>query len=89
MNKLRRKELKDIISKLEELDSLRQEITEQLESVKYDEEEALNNLPESLQEGARGQHMQECIDTMENVIDDLESADLDDLADQILNIVEG
>ena len=89
MNKLRRKELSAIIAKMEELENLRQEISEQLEAVKDEEAEALGNLPESLQDGERGQQMQEYIEAMENVLDDLDIIDVDDLTGQLQDIVEG
>lgn len=89
MNKIRRKTLAQIVAKLEELESLRQEIQEMLEEVKDEEEVALDNMPESLQEGERGQQMQEYIDTMDGVVIDLELMDLDGMADQFREIMEG
>ena len=88
MNKLRRKALANIITKLEELESLRQEIQEMLEEVKDEEQEAVDNLPESLQESERGQQMQGYIDTMDGVNDELDCMDIDSLADQLREIVE-
>ena len=79
MNAKRRKSLRVIIAKLEEMESLRQEIQEQLGEIIDEEQEALDNMPESLQESERGQKMQEYIDTMEGVLDDLDILDLDDL----------
>lgn len=88
MNAKRRKSLRAIITKLEELESLRQEIQEQLEEIKEEEQEALDNMPESLQEGERGQQMQEYIDTMDGVVDDLDCMNLEELADQLREICE-
>lgn len=86
MNAKRRKSLQVIITKLEELDSLRQEILERLEEVKGEEEEALGNMPESLQESERGQQMQEYIDSMENATTELEYIDLEGILDQLREI---
>lgn len=86
MNATKRKALRAIITKLEELDSLRQEIQEELEAVKDEEEESLNNMPESLQESEQGQTMQEYVDTMYGVIDELDCIDLESLADQLRDI---
>lgn len=89
MNKIRRKTLAQIVAKLEELESLRSEIYEMLEEVKDEEQEALGNMPESLQESERGQQMQEYIDTMDSVLDDLGYIDTEELYSQLQEIVEG
>ena len=89
MNKIRRKALAEIITKLEELENLRSEIAERLEAVMDEEQEALDNMPESLQESERGQQMQEYIDTMSSVLDDLGYIDTEDLSSQLEEIVEG
>ena len=86
MNKTRRKELANIVTMLEELDALREEIRERLADVLDEEQEALDNLPESLQESERGEQMQEYIDTMENVTGELDLLDIEDLADQLRDI---
>lgn len=88
MNKARRKELAQIVAKLEELDALREEIRERIASVLDDEQDAFDNLPENLQDGENGQQMQECIDTMENVTGELDLIDIEDLADQLRDICE-
>lgn len=88
MNKIRRKALSDVISKLEELENLRREIQERLEEILDEEQEALDNLPESLQESERGQQMQECIDAMDGVNDELDCMDIDNLTDQLREIAE-
>lgn len=89
MNAKRRKALGAIITKLEALESLRQEIQEQLEEIMDEEQDALDNMPESLQEAERGQQMQEYIDTMDGVSDELDCMNIDELTDQLREIVEG
>jgi hypothetical protein len=88
MNKIRRKELANIVTMLEELDSLREQIRERLADVLDEEQEALDNLPESLQESERGEQMQEYIDAMENVTGELDLLDIEDLADQLRDICD-
>lgn len=88
MNATRRKALKAIVAKMEALESLRAEIQEQLGEVMDEEQEALDSLPESLQEAERGQQMQEYIDTMDGVNDELDCMGLNDLTDQLRNICE-
>lgn len=43
-----------------------------LKEVKREEEEAYDNLPQSFQDGAQGQTMQENIDALDSAIDELE-----------------
>lgn len=83
MNAARRKNLKSIIARLEELESLREEIREKLAEVIEEEQDALDNMPESLQESDRGQQMQDNIDTMENVTGELDLMDIAGLIDQL------
>ena len=52
-----------------------------IECCKDEEEEAYDNLPESFQDGERGEEMQEYIDTMDEVLDAI-----DDAADSIEEI---
>lgn len=89
MNKQRRKELKAIIEKLEQLDALRQEIQETLEAVRDEEQETLDNMPEGLQESERGQQMQEYIDNMDSSVDELDMMDVQAAIDQLQEIVDG
>ena len=86
MNKARRKELAQIVAKLEELEALHLEIKEELEAVRDEEQEALDNLPESLQESERGEQMQEYIDAMESALDDLEQLDIEEIRDLLNDI---
>lgn len=67
MNKQRRKVLEEII---EEMDAL----LTKLEDVKAEEEEAYDNMPESFQEGEKGERMQEAIDNMDSAYSGLEEA---------------
>lgn len=88
MNKIRRKELASIVAKLEALDALRLEIKDELEAVMDEEQEALDNLPESLQESERGEQMQEYLDAMESALGDLEEIDIESISDQLRDICE-
>ena len=58
MNKARRKELEKISSGLTDLQ-------ERLQEVLSEEEDAYDNLPEGIQDGERGDEMQEYISKME------------------------
>ena len=70
MNKQRRKELE----KAHELISQAMEI---IESVGIEEQEALDNMPFSLQESERGEQMSNYIDTLDELSSSLEDAALE------------
>ena len=89
MNRERRKTLKTAIEKMDELTSIAEEAMEILQGVLDEEQEAFDNLPESLQEAERGQQMQEYIETLEGVIDSLTDIGIEDLQNTIEEIVEG
>lgn len=67
MNAKRRNEIKNLIERIEELVS-------DVVSVQYDEQESLDNLPESLQYSERAEQMQEYIDNMDDVLQSLNEA---------------
>ena len=76
MNNLRRKAISALMEKLEV-------IYDELESITADEEEAFDNMPESLQESERGEKSQECIDNLNDVLSQIE--DIKDLLDEVIN----
>lgn len=76
MNKVRRQDLAEIFDTLDEAIS-------QLGDVRDEEQEALDNLPESFQESPRGEAMQEAIDAMDAV----ESA-IEDVKAMIQDIID-
>lgn len=74
MNKTRRKELEKLYEQLND-------IVCTLCDLKDEEEDAYNNMPESLQYSERGEVMQENVDKMQEIIDALEEQQsaIDDL----------
>jgi predicted nucleic acid-binding Zn-ribbon protein len=78
MNDDRRKRLDELREKLVALDNAFEELTseasyikEELEGIKDEEQESFDNLPESMQNGERGEKMSTAISELENVIDGL------------------
>lgn len=67
MNKARRKQIQDAIIRIESLTSFVQGILD-------DEQEAFDNMPESLQESDNGMASQEAQDNLESAIESLEEA---------------
>lgn len=67
MNKERRKELNNLIEQIEELKI-------SLETLCEEEQEYYDNMPESIQNGEKGERSQEAIDNLESAIDNLDEA---------------
>lgn len=67
MNKQRRRALEDLAG---QIDALKNEVS----TFKEEEETARDNLPDSLQEGERGQAMETAADTLEEAVDALQEA---------------
>ena len=67
MNATQRKELANLAAQIDT-------IKEQLESIRDAEQEKYDNMPEGLQESERGEKFQEGIDTLDEIISNLEEA---------------
>lgn len=67
MNKDRRAKIAKIISEIES-------VKEILQNVLSDEQDSFDNMPENLQSSMRAEESEEAIDCMENAIEMLESA---------------
>lgn len=65
MNKERRTKLKNAIGGL-------QKCYDDLDSIKYDEDEARENIPENLQGGDAYSESEQCSDTIEDALSDLQ-----------------
>ena len=74
MNKLRRKQIAEAIELIERAMGI-------LEQVKDDEQEAFDNLPESLQGSERGEAMEEYIYTLEEFLDAMDTDELQEIVD--------
>ena len=78
MNEKRRNAIESIINELiERFEEIKAEAIDQLSEIRDEEQEAYDNLPESLQESERGENMQNCIDALEEFMSDLEYMDID------------
>lgn len=65
MNKQRRKRLAGLHDRLAK-------IADELEAIRDEEQEAYDNLPDSLQAGQRGDALQESVDTLESAMSSAE-----------------
>ena len=81
MNADRRKRIEKLnVEVREKLAALIDDIRNEADSIKDEEQEAFDNLPESLQSGEKGDAMQESISRLEDAVSSLESIDLDEIA---------
>ena len=74
MNKARRKELARVVDLLDQARDL-------LDTIRDEEQEAFDNLPESIQCSERGEAMENCISTMEEMLDYLDTGELQEIVD--------
>jgi hypothetical protein len=77
MNKERRKRLQNVIDTLKDM-------VDELYAIQEEEQEAYDNLPESFQEGERGEKMSDAIDTLDMVLSEIDSQ-ADELQEMIDN----
>ena len=88
MNAKRRKSLRTICDYLHDFQAVKEKIEDDLTLVMEDEQVALDNMPESLQEADRGQTMFENIEDMHGVIDDLMNLDIEDLISRLEDVCD-
>ena len=87
MNAKRRNAINSIINDLiDKFEEIKAEAIDQLSEIRDEEQEAYDNLPETLQDSERGENMQNCIDALESFMSDLEYMEIegtDDLLEEI------
>lgn len=85
MNNKRRAEVKRIMDNLkDDVYSLLDSARDELKTVRDDEQEAYDNLPESLQYSEKGDDMERCIEALDEMMDYLEYSC--DLADKVSDL---
>ena len=81
MNKARRKALYAIVTRLQFVDNKNKDavssIKSDLESILYDEEYAMDNIPENMQGSYRYEMAEEACDNLQSAIDALDDDDID------------
>ena len=87
MNAKRRNAIDSVINELiEKFEEIKAEAIDQLSEIRDEEQEAYDNLPESLQESERGENMQDCIDALEYFMSDLENMEIEGTNDLLEEI---
>ncbi|URC17912.1 hypothetical protein SEA_GARDENB_55 [Microbacterium phage GardenB] len=79
MNKQRRKDIEAIISKLADLEALKNEVQEAIEQVRDEEQEYYDNMPEGLQQSDRGYQAEEAANQLDEAASMLDDLDIDSL----------
>ncbi|AVR56139.1 hypothetical protein SEA_REDFIELD_53 [Microbacterium phage Redfield] len=79
MNKQRRKDIEAIVSKLADLEALKNEIQEAIEQVRDEEQEYYDNMPEGLQQSDRGYAAEEAANQLDEAASMLDDLDIDSL----------
>lgn len=77
MNKERRKEIEAIRAELDKAQAIIDGARERLDTVKDEEQEYYDNMPESLQSGEKGERASVAVDALENAFNSLEEIDFD------------
>lgn len=89
MNNNRRKRLEHIKERIESLMSeLTCDLKEELELILSEEQDCYDNMPESLQNGERGEASQQAIDGIQQAIDELEMLDVETITSNIETAIE-
>lgn len=74
MNNTRRKEISAIKDELTAHIEAISQLKERLEAVRDEEQEYLDNMPESMQSGEKGERAQSVIDALDSAIDTIDEA---------------
>lgn len=87
MNDARRRKVRSVLAALDDLGCAILTIQEALSEIITEEQNALDNMPEYLQDSEKGHQMQDYIDSMECAMLDLEYIDLDSIRDQLQEVI--
>ncbi len=83
MNNTRRKEIARIRTELEKhIDSI-SDLVAELESVRDEEQECFDNMPESFQYGEKGERAQAAIDALEEALSSIDSDEMRSALDSL------
>lgn len=88
MNKQRRKDIQALVDQLNEHVSALEDIRGAIESLRDEEQEYKDSMPENLQYGSNGERADEAIDALENAASSLESLELSDIIEYLESAME-
>lgn len=73
MNNVRRKEIKEVVERIYKVQSMIDDIKNDLECIKDEEDDYRDNIPENLQESDRYYSSEEASENLEDAIDELDT----------------
>ena len=82
MNKSDKKHLSDIRFRLGGVSDELERISQEIQDIKDNEEEKVDNLPEGLQFSEMAEDMREKIDILDDILNDLEDIDISSICDR-------
>ena len=90
MNKIRRKNIQQLITKIPELQGEMETLLEDIEAVKDEESEYLENIPENMQSSERYERAETAVECLESAYDTFEEAkdSLDDVVSSLEEAAE-
>lgn len=83
MNNDRRKAIAALKERVEGIITLRDELVSEAEAIRDEEQEYLDNMPESLQSSEKGDNAQSAIDALEEAISELQDLDVDNVLNSL------
>lgn len=83
MNKARRRDIARIAARLSDLGNELFELKTDLESIRDEEQESFDNLPEGLQASEQGQNSEAAVSALETAIGSLEDIDFEEVDSQL------
>lgn len=89
MNNARRKAINSLVAKLNDLRTKIDDLSSELEIIANEEQEAYDNMPDSLRESERGEAVCQCASNLADAFSNIDSlgSNVDDLVD-LLECVE-
>jgi multidrug resistance efflux pump len=83
VNKERRAELASIREEIDRAQAIIDEAMSRLETVKDEEQDYYDNMPESFQNGEKGERVQQAVDALDNAYSELDTIDFDGIMSSI------
>jgi hypothetical protein len=83
VNKERRAELASIREEIDRAQAIIGEAMSRLETVKDEEQDYYDNMPESFQNGEKGERAQQAVDALDNAYSELDTIDFDGIMSSI------
>lgn len=88
MNKDRRNAINAVLARFGDARAEMELIHDELESLRDEEQEYYDNMPESFQQGDKGDRAQAAIDLLESALSELEASDFDSIENYLVEAVD-